>query len=37
MISFSWILVLAFDIGKKILSKKTDEPMMSENLESENK
>jgi len=35
MITFSWILVLVFDIRKKILGKKANKSMIDENSESE--
>ena len=36
IITFSWILVLVFDIRKKIIDKKADEPIIEENPENEN-
>ncbi len=35
IITFSWILVLIFDFGKKINDKKADKPIIEENSESE--
>jgi len=35
IIIFSWILVLIFDIGKKVNNKKVDIPIIEENSESE--
>ncbi len=35
IITFSWILVLIFDFGKKIIDKKVDKPIIEENSESE--
>ncbi|MHA1586875.1 MAG: hypothetical protein ACTSUW_05990 [Candidatus Heimdallarchaeota archaeon] len=35
IITFSWILVLIFDIGKKVIDKKADIPIIEENSESE--
>ena len=35
IITFSWILVLVFDIKKKIINKQPDEPIIEGNSESE--
>ncbi len=35
LIIFSWILVLVFDIGKKIIDKKADKPILDVNSEDE--
>ncbi len=35
IITFSWILVLIFDIRKKIIDKKAEKPVIEVNLESE--
>lgn len=35
IITFSWILVLIFDIKKKIIDKQADKPIIEGNSESE--